>query len=173
MNVIFETEHLLIREFEIEDATYLCELDSNPLVMKHISKDIKHFLPLEYGLEKVKKQILRYKQNDGLGVWVVIQKETFEFMGWVCLNELDSSHLIEIGYRYLPSYWGKGYGSEVAKVVLNYGLNTLELNRVVAIAMKDNKASRRIIEKIGMSYVGIRNFYGKDVVLYEKYRTQN
>ena len=129
MNIVFETEHLLIREFDLEDAKYLCELDSNPLVMKYIAQAQPH--PLEYGIKKVEKQILRYQQNDGLGVWPVILKGTNEFIGWVCLNELDTSDLIEIGYRYLPKYWGKGYGSEVAKVILDYGLNTLKLNKSI------------------------------------------
>lgn len=168
MKIVFETEHLFIREFEMDDAKYLCELDSDPSVMKYIAKADAGIHPLEYGIEKVKKQMTRYTQNDGLGVWAVVLRETHEFIGWICLNELDTSDLIEIGYRYLPKHWGKGYGSEAAKTIMDYGLNTLKLKRVVAIAMEANVASRRIMEKIGMSYVGIDTFYGKEVVLYDK-----
>ena len=53
---------------------------------------------------------------------------------------------------------------------MDHGLNTLKINRVVAIAMEGNKASRIIMDKIGMSYVGLDNFYGKEVVLYDKYK---
>lgn len=168
MNTIFETKRLIIREFVPNDAKYLCQLDSNPLVMKYISKTNVNTLPLEYGITKVNMQIARYKQQDGLGVWVVVLKETKEFMGWVCLNELDTSDLIELGYRYLPEYWGKGFGTEVAKRILDHGLNTLKLDKVVAIAIEENKASTRIMEKIGMTYARKAYYYGKDVIMYEK-----
>ena len=67
---------------------------------------------------------------------------------------------MELAYHYLPSAWGKGYGSEAAAAVIAYGLSVLGLDRIIAICFPENIGSWRVMEKAGMRYVGTASYYG-------------
>ena len=68
----------------------------------------------------------------------------------------------------MPKYWGGGFATEVSHAILKYGFNKLELRRIIAIAMKENKASIRVMEKIGMEFDKFAPYEpeGEDVVWY-------
>ena len=59
---------------------------------------------------------------------------------------------IDLGYRLLPEFWGKGIATEASHAILTYGFDKLKLKRIIAIAMKENKASIRVMEKVGMQF---------------------
>ncbi|RZK98993.1 MAG: N-acetyltransferase, partial [Hymenobacter sp.] len=77
------------------------------------------------------------------------------FMGWAGLKLVagpinNQRDFYDIGYRFLPRYWGQGYGSEAAQAWLTQGIDTLGLPRICAYADAENIGSRRILEKIGL-----------------------
>jgi len=77
------------------------------------------------------------------------------FIGGIGLNNIDKqSELAEIGYWIGKPYWGKGYGTEAAHAVLQYGFEVLRLNRVHSKHFSNNPASGRIMQKIGMKHEG-------------------
>ena len=94
------------------------------------------------------------------GVWVVEWQRRDGFLGWCGLFPLEDSGLIEIGYRYVPGAWGQGVASEAAHCVLDYGFTTLGLETIVAVTHPQNHASQRVLGKIGLEYVGLREHYG-------------
>ena len=59
---------------------------------------------------------------------------------------------VDIGFAFLPQYWGQGYAYEAAKAVLAHGKKVLGLERVVAITASDNQASIKLLEKLGMTF---------------------
>ena len=59
---------------------------------------------------------------------------------------------IDLGYRFLPEYWGSGIATEASRAILNYAFDSLKLRKIVAIAIKENKASIRVMEKVGMEF---------------------
>jgi RimJ/RimL family protein N-acetyltransferase len=75
-----------------------------------------------------------------------------ERIGWAGLQPLDDTGEIELGYGMAKEYWGLGLGTEACKAWLNLGFNKLGLPRITAIALPENRASRRIMEKAGVKY---------------------
>jgi RimJ/RimL family protein N-acetyltransferase len=92
----------------------------------------------------------------GQGYWAVAEKAHPDaFLGWVLLIPEDAvGREVEIGWRFLGSARGRGYATEAARAVLEHGLGTLALPRIVADIRIENVASRRVAEKIGMHDTG-------------------
>jgi ribosomal-protein-alanine N-acetyltransferase len=135
--------------------------------MKHISTKKDSTVSFDECDEFINKCIAYYKNHPGLGIWATIQKENNKFIGWTTLKHLDKTEIIEVGYRYLKDYWGKGYATEASKALLDYGFETINLNSIAAVALPQNKASTRVMEKIGMKYVGIKHYYNVDVAFFK------
>lgn len=71
--------------------------------------------------------------------------------GWSSLTYHDGVHT-EIGYQFLPQFWGKGIAKEVISRVLHYGLNTMKLDKVMAETQSQNKASCKLLLSVGMRF---------------------
>ena len=94
-----------------------------------------------------------YDRFDGYGFWAAIDKSNDEFLGWFHLRpqEGDPIDQPELGYRLRREAWGMGYGTEGARALIRKGFTDLGAERVVATAFRDNLASRRVMEKSGMT----------------------
>ena len=97
---------------------------------------------------------------DGLGYFAAIERTTGEPLGWVGLRPPDSTGLrpgvagtAELGYRLFPEAWGNGYATEGARALIGSAFTDLGLEQVVATTMTVNLASRRVLEKAGLSLV--------------------
>jgi RimJ/RimL family protein N-acetyltransferase len=88
------------------------------------------------------------------GLWVVERQGEPGFLGWCGLFPLGHCGLIEIGYRYVPEVWGQGIASEAAGAVLEHGFRALALDPIVAVTHPDNRASQRVLQKIGLRPAG-------------------
>jgi RimJ/RimL family protein N-acetyltransferase len=87
--------------------------------------------------------------------WAAIEKSSGEFLGWFSLRppEDADSDDAELGYRLRSSTWNKGYGTEGAHAVICKGFRELGLKRIFAQTMAVNVASRRVMEKAGLTLV--------------------
>ncbi len=154
MHVFLETERLVLRRFTEADVDNLVELDGDPEVMRFLTggkstprDEIENdFLPafLDY-----------YERFEGYGFWAAIEKSTGEFLGWFHFrpHEGDPPDEPELGYRLRRSAWGKGYGTEGSRALIRKGFTELGARRVVASTMAVNTASRRVMEKAGLTLV--------------------
>ncbi len=68
----------------------------------------------------------------------------------------------DIGFRFLPQYWGKGIATEVSKEIIKYGFEVLKLERIIGIADPENIASCRVLEKIGLKFYKIDTYDDSD-----------
>ena len=94
------------------------------------------------------------------GAWVMLSKENNSPIGTIKFSQMpisdsaikpvDYSDHVEIGYRCIPSSWGKGYMSEAAKIALEHVFTSGKLDKIVACTDFDNYASQTIIQKIGL-----------------------
>jgi [ribosomal protein S5]-alanine N-acetyltransferase len=85
----------------------------------------------------------------------VVLRETGRVIGGVGLRVSRPEHFAgDMGYTFNPEYWGKGYGTEAAAAMLTFGLVELNLHRIYATCDPENRASARVMEKIGMRYEG-------------------
>ncbi len=92
-----------------------------------------------------------YQQN-GFGLFLVKLKENNEPVGICGLIKRDGLEQVDIGFAFLPQHMGKGYGYESASAVMAYAGNVLKLATVVAITVKENEDSIKLLKKIGMTF---------------------
>jgi RimJ/RimL family protein N-acetyltransferase len=160
MNIFLETDRLILRQFTEDDLEHLVELDSDPEVMHYINGG--HPTPRDVLQEDLTWYIGYYTRSPGFGFWAVIEKSSGEFLGWFHFRPDPHSGgnpaETELGYRLRKSAWGKGYGTEGSRALINKGFIELGVRRVVASADADNIASRRVMEKAGL--VLVRTFCG-------------
>lgn len=154
MHVFIETERLVLRRFTPEDEDDLVALDGDPEVMRYLTGGAP--TPREEIRDDVLPAFLAYyERDDGYGFWAAIEKASGAFLGWFHFRPLPESppDEPELGYRLRRAAWGKGYGSEGARALIDKGFADLGVRRVVASTMAVNTASRRVMEKAGMSLV--------------------
>jgi RimJ/RimL family protein N-acetyltransferase len=147
--MIIETERLILRELVHTDAEDMLRLHSNQLVQKYTGEAV--ITTLEEIHSKIKEKSDDYEKH-GFGRWATILKDGMQFTGWAGLAYLPEFDEIDLGYRFLPEYWGLGIATEASRAILSYGFDTLKLKKIIAIAMKENKASIRVMEKAGMQF---------------------
>jgi RimJ/RimL family protein N-acetyltransferase len=88
----------------------------------------------------------------GFGLYLTELKEDGSPMGICGLVKRDFLDDVDIGFAFLPKYWGHGYAYEAASAVLAYGQRVLGLKRIVAITAPDNDRSARLLEKLGLRF---------------------
>ena len=151
----FTTNRLPLRPLEVGDALGMFELDDDPAVHRYLS-GIGGPRPASVADSQLIIAFIQaqYVAN-GIGRWAVTLRATGEFMGGAGLKLVagpvnERCNFYDIGYRFLPRYWGQGYGREAAQAWLAQGFEILHLPRICAYADVQNAASCRILEKIGL-----------------------
>ena len=109
---------------------------------------------------------MNHQEEHGFGLWAVELRTTHEVLGAAGLNHLADTPEIEVGYRFLREHWGRGYATEAARAAIQFGLGELRLERIVAVTLPTNRPSRHVMEKCGMTFVGVMNVYGRAQVKY-------
>jgi RimJ/RimL family protein N-acetyltransferase len=95
-------------------------------------------------------------------VWTARRSANGAFVGWFCLWP-DSETLAELGYRLRRMDWGQGLASEGASALVDWGFKSGGYDTIVASTMAVNRASRRVMEKIGMHYARTVTIDGPDL----------
>ena len=159
---MIETERLIMRPLTHGDLPWLIEMRTRPEVYKYLGGTRMQ------NADAITKRIEFYFEcyEKGLGQQVMIWKETGERIGCSGLQPLEDTGEIEVGYSLQPEFWRRGIGYECAMAWLDHGFNELGLERIVAIAVKENVGSWKIMEKCGMRYDGEREHYGLPVICY-------
>jgi len=148
---ILETPRLYLRQFTPNDSSLLLQLNSDPDVLKYLHEPL---LRSEVEAEKIITKIILPQYTLKLGRWAVHVKSDDHFIGWCGLKSRPELNEIDLGYRFLQNEWGNGFATEAATHVLAYGFNQLGINKITARAHVENHASLKILEKIGMNYIG-------------------
>jgi RimJ/RimL family protein N-acetyltransferase len=150
--VLLETERLALRRFTEDDADNLFRLDNDPEVMRFLSGGTP--TPRDVIETDILPRFLQYdERNPASGFWAAIDKATGGFLGWFSFRALDkaSPDQVTIGFRLRKDAWNQGYATEGARALIRMGFTELGVRRVVATTYEDNLASRRVMEKAGMT----------------------
>ena len=147
MKRILETERLYFRQFTLDDAPMVFDMHQYPEVTRYTGDPIP-WDSIERTEHILRENILP-QYNKHIGRWAVHLKEGDQFIGWCGLKDVDGE--IDLGYRYLPQYWGKGYALEAARAVLAYGVQH-QLKNIIGRAALANQASVAILQKIGLTF---------------------
>lgn len=86
-------------------------------------------------------------------------------IGFCGLKRLPDLDAVDLGYRLLPEYWGRGLATEAARASVEFGFGTLRLERIIGLVLPENIGSIRVLEKVGMSFVGEVDYEGQGGVL--------
>lgn len=172
MENIFETEHLKIRKFEMEDAKRLYE--------NHLEEEVKKWIPNESysDLEETREAIKFYidcVNNKHLPYVLAVElKETGELIGDTGVNEVEgNSAEVEIGYGICRKYRGKGYATELVKAMTEFITEAFQIKSLYGRVMHGNNASVKVLEKNGYEFVkeefGAEDDpYGNGMLIYKK-----
>lgn len=164
-----DTERLLLEPITTLHEEDLLALDSDPAVMRYILDG-----SIRDDREVLRKRIVLiqegYEKRPGYGLLAAREKRTGNFIGWVTLQPLDGREEIEVGYRLAKAFWGQGYATELGRELMRHGWETMGLQKIVGITHPENKASQRVLEKLGLERVGTDQAYGMDVLRFEATR---
>ena len=158
-----ESGRVYLRDLNENDVDMLFELHNNKETMKFMPYNS---ISYERAVNDVKDYASVSVTQPGFGIWATVLKETDEVIGWTCLKRLPNIEEVEIGYRYFPKYWNKGYCTEICRELLRYGFEDLNLNEIMAIIRPENIASICVAEKLGMSYIKNVSHFGMDLKEY-------
>jgi len=151
MNIVIETERLILRTFTEDDGILIYELNKDPDVTEYTGDQVRD---IEHACQVLEQVILPQYALYNHGRWAVHVKSDFEFIGWCGLKARPERNENDLGYRFMKSAWGKGFATEAALACLKYGFEKLNLPRIVGRAMPQNIASLKVLEKCGMKYIG-------------------
>lgn len=149
--IIFNTKRLIVRPLQEGDKEAFYDLMSNPKVMHPIPQET---MDRDTSNFHFAKHLNSGKMSD-TKVWAIDLISGTEFIGIAAYLKNDHNE-DEIGYRIREQFWGKGYGTEIAKGLIDYGFNKLKLDMVTADVNIENKRSVKILEK----------FFDRDIEFY-------
>lgn len=151
MHIYLETERMVLRAFSAADEEDLFELDGAPEVMRYLTGG--KATPREGIRADLAKQIADYERFPGRGRWAAIEKSSGNFLGWMALAPPSDTgpEQVELGYRLRRSAWGNGYATEGCRALIRKAFTDLGVRRVYAETMAVNVASRRVMERAGLT----------------------
>jgi RimJ/RimL family protein N-acetyltransferase len=155
MQVFLETDRLILRRFTADDADLIVELDADPEVRRHVQ--LNPTTRTEAAGEILPAWLRYYDRYRGYGFWAAIERVSGEFIGWFHLrpgltNGRDDEP--ELGYRLRRTSWGRGYATEGSRALIDRAFTDLGAQLVWAETLSVNAASRRVMEKAGLRFIG-------------------
>lgn len=157
------TERLRLRPYNIEDAPYAQKLAKD----RELAETT--FLPHPYTLEAAENWISSHSkliENGEAFPFAVVLKMENRLIGTMTLRIEKLHNKGELAYWVGKDYWNKGYATEAARKVIDFGFKEQNLNRIWAPVMSKNKASGKVMQKIGLKYEGTLK---QDIIRWNKY----
>ena len=148
--MILETERLTLSLVQDTDAPFILKLLNDPTFIQNIRDEGIHTLDEAKAHIRV-KYTCSYQKN-GFGMYLVSLKNSREHVGLCGIVKRDSVEYPDIGYAFLAEYSGKGYASESANAVMQYGIHILGIGRIVGITSIHNHGSIKVLGKTGLVF---------------------
>jgi RimJ/RimL family protein N-acetyltransferase len=164
-----ETERLLLRWLTFDDIEAFNELGSNPQVIRYLGN--RPFASLDVAKETLSAAPLNDYATYGYGRFACVWKQTGQVVGLCGPKFLPDLGDVDLGYRFLPSFWGKGLATEAALASTTYARRELGLQRLVGWVHPENLASARVLTKLGFSFdrrTAVAGIPGIDFDLYSR-----
>lgn len=143
------TERLLLRQWQNTDFAPFAQLNADPQVMRYFPHCLSQQESDALGI-----RLQNLIAERGWGVWAVECMHTQTFIGFVGLNKPQTAWsfqpCVEIAWRLARPFWGKGYATEAASKVLQFGFEQLRLKEIVAFTSLNNQPSQAVMERLAM-----------------------
>lgn len=160
---MIDTKRLTLRPLTLDDASFYLRLVNEPSFLANIGD--KGVRDLDGARAALLAGPIAMQSELGYSLWMVTRKEDGAAIGMCGLIKRDTLPDTDIGYAYLPAFWGQGYAWEAASAALAYGRDVVGLPRLLGIVSPGNTASSALLKKLGMQYVE-RLDTGKETDLY-------
>ena len=155
-----ETARLRIEELTEDDAGFTLSLLNDPAFIEHIGD--RNVRDVEQARQYLLAGPLLSYREHGFGMYALRLKDSGELVGMCGLVKRPSLEDVDIGYALLPQFRGAGYAMEAAQRIKHWALEELGLRRLVAIVSPHNRASRQLLEQLGMRHEGMVTLAGDD-----------
>ncbi|WP_318515241.1 GNAT family N-acetyltransferase [Photobacterium leiognathi] len=165
MNIVCETESLVIRKFELTDTDFIIRLLNEESFIRYIAD--KNVRTNDDAIRYLTQGPIASYNTHGFGLNMVIWKSTNTPIGMCGLLKRDELDLPDLGYAFLSQYCGKGYAFEAAEAVISDEMKRYELTKIQAVTYPDNIASNKLLEKLGFELFGEMDLYGSVNNLYQ------
>jgi RimJ/RimL family protein N-acetyltransferase len=149
--------------FRPEDLDAMCEITRDPEVMRFIGHG--HTMTREQTRANIESIVAAFRRR-GFGRWALELKATGALVGYCGLTRGSEDAGVELAYMLARRAWGRGLAQEAGRACLRYGFERLAADAIAGLTFKDNLRSRRVLERLGMAFVGDAHFYGFDCVHY-------
>ena len=151
MDAVLETPRLILRSFTLDDVDAMYQLMTVPDVIRYVGN--KPAQSKQDVLDYLQQHPLRDYQVYGYGRFACVWKETGQVIGFSGIKYLEEISETELGYRFLPEFWGKGLATEAGQAVIEFAQG-LGLKRLVAVIHPQNEGSKLVATKLGFSLEG-------------------
>jgi RimJ/RimL family protein N-acetyltransferase len=151
VDIELRTERLRLRRWTVHDRKPFADLNADPIVMEFFPATLSQ-TESDAFVDRIEDDFDQHQ----FGLWAVELTETCEFVGyvglWSATFEAPFAPAIEVGWRLARQFWGYGLAPEAARAAVADGFERLALNEIVSFTSRINLKSRRVMEKLGMTY---------------------
>lgn len=145
-----ETARLTLRRFTLDDAAFALRLVNEPSFIANIGD--KGVRSLDDARRYLSEGPLAMYGKYGYGLWHAALREGGTAVGMCGLLKRDILPDVDVGYAYLPEFWGQGLAFEAAQAVLRHGAGKFGLRRIIGVVSEGNHGSIRVLEKLGLRF---------------------
>lgn len=154
---ILSTPRLILRALQSSDLNDLYEYASDPEIDLYVPWE--HYKNIDEARENLNDFLMDY-ERDGFGAWGIEHRADRKLIGIANFSRPHPlNRRVEMGYTIARAYWGQGYATEAVKELIKFGFGKMQLVRIEAVVLPDNKASARVLKKAGMKFEGILHSY--------------
>jgi RimJ/RimL family protein N-acetyltransferase len=160
---IVETERLLLRTWNDDDAALVAPIYAKPEVMAFIPGGV-------WNADRTARAIARMRElhvEQGFGFYPIVLKSLGKIIGHCGFGFLEQTPEVEVAYILDSAHWAQGYASEAARAVIAHAFSRLQIPRIVAVAFPENVRSIGVMRAVGMTRVGLAQHFGATLVKYE------
>jgi RimJ/RimL family protein N-acetyltransferase len=148
---ILETERLMLRTIDADDAAFYYELVNDPTWLEHIGD--KGIRSVEGARTAIIDGPCVMQERHGHSLYVMERKSDGKPLGLCGLIKRDTLPDVDIGYAIRPEYFGHGYTFEAAEAVVTYAREVLGLKRLMGITSPANTVSIKLLGKLGLTFI--------------------
>lgn len=154
---VLPTPRLILRALQPSDLNDLYEYASDPQIDQYVPWE--HYRNIEEARENLNDFLEEY-EKDGLGAWGIEHRADRKLIGIINTSIPHRIHRrVEVGYTIARAYWGQGYATEALQALIQFGFEKMDLLRIEAIILPQNKSSAKVLLKAGMQFEGLLHHY--------------
>ncbi len=161
---ILTTPRLKMRAFNEQDVLPFHRILNQPNLLRYFSTSDP---PSLEQVERMVTRLIKHWDEHGFGIWALESLATGELIGRSGLFAITEKNEVEIDFILATVFWGQGLATEAGRAGLHFGFESIGLPAIIGIVHPENKASQRLLEKIGLHLTRADNYFGMDCLRYE------